>query len=513
MVRNWEYARQMVPASVAHIRGVSWVADGLNDVDEFNAAERLVNIAINAPDTLDVLLASRPASLGLTPLELPALLSLERMAQDRPERLAQLTRADWFRDGLTDAEAAIVAVLYERSRFLSPEFDDIVANPYALNVELGETANGRGETVPIAVIRSGDIPPGSPIMAVSREAVPVFEAMFDAPFPTPAIVVHVTDYVAGTAAGTNFQTHVTLKSAIDANETPEFAPHAVFHEIAHYYLYAQPAWFAEGGADFAATYARHVTAGERIEATNSPCVAAVSISQLVRMLPDEERDARDQPDLWQCNYSLGERLMLALYNSLGEERFLEGWREIYGLLAADPSYPSQREFAEVEIRVAWLRAGGMTMQPNLEHVWDKWYRGHANREISGVPDSAPVDPALPSINGQIDQAYIALSQGGSPVQGFSVRKSPGWVFLTLEYSHPAANVVQDLNLEIVEYFEDGFSTGRRTIDVPITLMSVGGTQWVSVGPTPPQGWAQGRYWVYVYESGRKIAEVEFGVTP
>ena len=87
------------------------------------------------------------------------------------------------------------------------------------------------------------------------------------------------------------------------------------------------------------------------------------------------------------------------------------------------------------------------------------------------------------------------------------------VYLTLEYSYPAANSAQELTLEVVEYFEDGFTTSRRNVALPVRLLSAGGTQWLSVGPTPPRRWAPGRYWVYVYESGRKVAEVEFGVTP
>ena len=517
-VRNWDYAKQTDPAATTRISSIGWIADGLQDVDEFNAAERLVNIAINAPDTLDVLLDAHSLSERLTPLDLPALLSLARMAQDRPERLAQLTAAGWFRDGLTDPEAAIVAVLYERSRFLSPEFDDIVSSPGLVSVETTYATNRAGESIPIAIIRdAGELPFESSVMTVAQAAVPVFEEMFDAPFPTPAIVVHVTDYVAGVAAGTNYQTHVTLKKKIDANEQPDLAVHAIYHEIAHYYLYAQPVWYAEGGADFAASYARHVTAGAPIEATNTPCAVAASLSEVEMRLPADARDASvdadADPDLWQCNYALGERLMLALYRKLGEERFLQGWRELYAALASDPSYPSQRDFAEIDIRVAWLRAGGMEMQPELEHIWDQWYRGRASREIAGTPDPTPVDPTLPAVNGKIDQAYIALSQGGSAVNGFPSDKPPGWVYLTLEYSYPASNAVQELTLEVVEYFEDGFTTGRRNVPLPVRLLSAGGTQWLSVGPNPPQRWAPGRYWVYVYESGRKVAEVEFGVTP
>ena len=380
-VRNWEYAQQNAPESVARIVALPWIADGLEGGSEFNAAERLVNIAIGAPETLDVLLNAHSISERLSPLDLPATLSLQRMAQNRPERLAQLTQAGWFRDGLTDAEAAIVSTLYERSRFQSPEFDAIVGNPTIVDVEVSSTTNRAGESVPIAVIRSGIVPADSPVIAVAQSAVPFLEEMFDAPFPTPAIVIYVTQYVPGTAAGTNNQTHITLKPELDANEEPDFAAHAIIHEMAHYYLYAQPTWYAEGAADFAASYAQHIATGAPIEATNSPCAVTTSLRDLELLLPADAGDAGAgvDPDLWQCNYSLGERLMLALYNQLGEERFLQGWRELYHTVAQQPSYPSQYDFQnEVELRVAWLRAGGRLMQPELEHIWDQWYRGAAS---------------------------------------------------------------------------------------------------------------------------------------
>ena len=510
--RNWKFAERANPAMVAQIRGVSWIADGLQTADEFNAAERMVNIGLDAPEALNALLASGEFANALRPMDLPALLSLQRMAQDRPERSAQLTSVGWFRDGLTTAEAAIVAVLYERSRFLSPEFDEIIANPGTLDVELGATTNRRGTIVPIAIVRSGSAPAGSPVMAVAQAAVPVFEGMFDAEFPTPAIVIHVTDYVAGVAAGTNFQTHITLLPDIDDNSRPQFAPHAVFHEIAHYFLYAEPTWYAEGGADFAASYARHVTAGTPLESTNYPCDGASSLSELERRMPDDPNEAQADPGLWRCNYYLGERLLLALHHQLGEERFLQAWRALYARLARDPSYPSQQDFTETDIRVEWLRAGGMQMQPDLEHIWDQWYRGRADRAISSAPDLSPVDPNLPAINGRIDQAYIALSPDGPLVTRFAASDVEGWAFLTLKYTYSLSGGSRDLNLEMVEYFEDGFTNGRRSIPVTVQSQNIGGTQWLSVGPNHSLRWGPGRYWVYVYESGRKIAEVQFDVT-
>ncbi len=510
--RNWKFAEQTAPVVVAQIRSIGWIADGLQTADEFNAAERMVNMGLDAPEVLSALLASEEFKNDLRPMDLPALLSLQRMARDRPERLAQLASAGWFRDGLTTAEAAIVAVLYERSRFMSPEFGATVADPGTLNVELGTATNRSGSIVPIAIVRSGPTPAASPVMAVSQAAVPVFEAMFDADFPTPAIVIHVTDYVAGGAAGTNYQTHVTLLPEIDDNSKPEFAPHAVFHEIAHYYLYVEPVWHAEGGADFAATYARHVTAGAPLEATNYPCDGASSLSELELRSPDDVEEAQADPGLWRCNYYLGERLLLALYRQLGEERFLQAWRALYARLARDPSYPSQQEFAETDIRVEWLRAGGMQMQPDLEHIWDQWYRGRTSTVVEGVPDSAPVDPTLPSVNGRIDQAYVALSVDGQPVNEFSTSDVEGWVYLTLKYSYSISGDPKQLQFEVVEYFEDGFTNSRRRVPVQFESRFAGGTQWLSVGPSPPLRWDSGRYWIYIYESGRKIAEVQLDVT-
>ncbi len=510
--RNWEFAERANPTVVAQIRSISWIADGLQTGDEFNAAERMVNLGIDAPAALNALLSSDEFQSTLRPMDLPALLSLQRMAQDRPERVAQLASAGWFRDGLTTAEAAIVSVLYERSRFRSPEFDDIVANPGILNVEMGATINRGGAVVPIAIVRSGPPPAGSPVMGVAQAAVPVFEAMFDAEFPTPAIVLHVTDYVAGVAAGTNYQTHITLLPEIDDNSQPEFAPHAVYHEIAHYFLYAEPYWLAEGGADFAATYARHVTAGALLESTNYPCDGATSLSELELRTPDDPQEAQEDPGLWRCNYYLGERLLMSLYLQLGEERFLQAWRALYARLARDSSYPSQYDFTETDIRVEWLRAGGMQMQPDLEHIWDQWYRGRAPTAAEGVPDPAPVDPTLPTVNGRVDQAYVALSVEGQPVDRFSASDVEGWLYMTIKYSFSVPGEPTQLQFEAVEYFEDGFTNSRRRVPVEFDSRFAGGTQWLSVGPPGPLRWAPGRYWVYVYESGRKVAEVQFEVT-
>ena len=512
-VLNWDYARQSAPSVTVRVASLDWVADGLQDKYEFNAVERLVNIGIDNSEVLDTLLEAHLQGRRPEPLDLPALLSLERMAHNTPKHLERLHGADWFRDGWTDAETAIVAILFDRSLFPSPEFDAILADPSTLNVEIGTTLNLAGESVPIAIARSGPAPTTSPVMAVAQSAVPLFEEMFAAPFPTPAIVIHMTDYVIGAAGGSNDQTHVTLLTEIDQGAEPGYDTHLIYHEIAHYYLYAEPTWYAEGGADFAASYVLRNTTGSALEPINYPCGSAGNLKELELRSPDDPREAQNDADLYGCNYFLGERLLMALYRQLGEERFLQAWRALYARLERDPSYPSQYEFTETDIRVEWLRAGGMQMQPDLEHIWDQWYRGRASTVVEGVPDPAPADPTLPTVNGRVDQAYIALSVDGNPIHEFSASDVAGWVYLTLEYSYSIAGDPRQLNFEVVEHFQDGFTNGRHRVPVQFESQFAGGAQWLSVGPSPPRRWGPGRYWVYVYESGRKVAEVQFDVTP
>ena len=68
-------------------------------------------------------------------------------------------------------------------------------------------------------------------------------------------------------------------------------------------------------------------------------------------------------------------------------------------------------------------------------------------------------------------------------------------------------------LEIVEYFEDGFEFRRRSDKLTAEDRYIGGTSWWSVGLPPSRKWYPGRYWVYVYAGERKVAEVQYEVTP
>ena len=76
-----------------------------------------------------------------------------------------------------------------------------------------------------------------------------------------------------------------------------------------------------------------------------------------------------------------------------------------------------------------------------------------------------------------------------------------------------SGATREVPLEIVEYYEDGFEFNRRSVELIAEARYSGGTSWFSVEPPPSRKWAPGRYWVYILAGDRKVAEVQYEVTP
>ena len=142
----------------------------------------------------------------------------------------------------------------------------------------------------------------------------------------------------------------------------------------------------------------------------------------------------------------------------------------------------------------------------------RWYDGTEAHDLSQLDDS-PVDHSLPSINGRIDEAYIVTETDGPAVSTFSARDVSDWVYLTLTHSYSVSGGPREVSLEVVEYFEDGFEFGRHTGKLTAEPGYIAETNWFAVGSPPSEKWAPGRYFVYVYVEGRKVAEVAYEVLP
>ena len=132
-------------------------------------------------------------------------------------------------------------------------------------------------------------------------------------------------------------------------------------------------------------------------------------------------------------------------------------------------------------------------------VIDRWYHGTEPYDVSHL-GLGPSDPALRSINGQVDRAYLS----GTDVVG--------WRHFTLEYSYNVSRQRVEVPLTIVERYEDGFIVRDRTINLTAESRLRGGTQRFYYGPPPGvETWPAGRYTVHVYEDSRQVAQIEYQV--
>ena len=126
-------------------------------------------------------------------------------------------------------------------------------------------------------------------------------------------------------------------------------------------------------------------------------------------------------------------------------------------------------------------------------------------------DSAPVDPALPAINGRIESAYITVGESEKEVSGFSVSEAAdGDVWLNLDYSYDVSSGQRKVQLDLLSFYEDGFAFQDRAIEIVAESQYEGAVQSVWIGPDKV---VPGRYWVYLYDDDRKVAEVQYEVAP
>ena len=491
------------PAIAGRVMGYGWVADGVT-VSEHTTVESLHAIA-QRDERSALSIVAMPFLQTLNPADQVATLSLRQMAFRAPGTLREVLSHPTLSSGITDDWAKIVALLAGTNR-ANPGLIDVLLDPNRVALEeriIDLPLAGKTYLVIISTAAGADRS-----MNLLEHSVRQVEAFMDEPLPINYVGVLFENAVLGSAAGTNFGTHIAIRPKFDiddGSQAADFTGHVIAHEVAHYYWSGNDDWVDEGAADFLASISERARTGQPLEATNHPCAVASSINALARF--DTNRD----PDAFDCNYALGERLFLDMYGSLGENQFKRGFGTLYLLSAVEDNADDQ---AGTAVGINHLTAAFIS--PNdagtVERVVRRWYDGTVAHETT-QRDIRPADATLPSINGRVDSAYITIVQRGPAVSQFSASAVNSIVWLNLEYSFQLSSGNRDLEFEVVEFYEDGFVASRRVSTLTADARYIGGTQFFSVGPLPPSRWAPGRHWVYVYEGDRKVAEVEFEVTP
>ena len=488
-------------AVAAAVVALGWVRDGVDDL-EVTAIEELSYIA-NSDAAAGSRIVHMPFLNAIDPPDMAALSSLSSLAAFNPDTFETVMRHPSIGDGITDDEARIVAML-DGVADTNPSLISVLLNPLQIQIERRTVALPLTGDVELFILRTSTGAARS--MDLLEHSVRNAEAYMAEPLPTRYVGLLFEDAVIGGFAGTNFATHMAILPEYDVDDGSHEAGYAgslIAHEVAHYYWRDNADWVDEGASEFMASISENRRTSQPVNVTNYPCAYASSIAQLEQL-----SIARGDIEFI-CNYSLGERLFVDLYRTLGAARFRTGFLELY---AASQVEDDADDLDGTSVGVEHVRAAFSSETGAEEVTVARWYDGSGPYDLSDL-DISLVDPSLPGINGSIDAAYVTTSARGPAVSTFSASSVAGWVYLMLEYSYNVAGRPHVVPLEIVEYYEDGFEFDRRSETITAESQYIGGWQWSSVGVSPSEKWAPGRYYVYVYANGTKVAEVEYEVTP
>ena len=500
-IENVAYIANEDAEVASSVVSLGWIEDGIEDA-EVDLIEALASVADkDAEEALRIV--GMPFLETIEPPDISAMESLRQLAAFKPSAFVSVMSHKALRDGISNDLAPIVATL-DGVAETNPSLIDILLDPSRVLLERRIITLPLAGDVVLDIIRTA--PGAARSMDLLEYSVRGIEEYMGSPLPTKYVGLLYENAVSGSFAGTNFGTHIAILPEYDIDDDSHEAHSSgstIAHEVAHYYWSGNEDWVDEGAADFMASVVEGARTGQPIGVTNLPCGYAGSIAEL------ESLGISRGGTEFRCNYSLGERLFVDLYLALDDERFRQGFRALYLASEIEDDADDRRG---TSVGIDHIGEAFRLDDEAESTVIARWYNGTEPYDLSRL-DSGPVDPGLIGINGRIDEAYIVTSTDGPPVSDFSAQNVTDWVYLTLKYSYQVSGATREVPLEIVEYYEDGFEFSRRSRTLTAEARYIGGTSWFSVGQSPSRKWAPGHYVVYVYAGERKVAEVEYEVTP
>ena len=500
-VEALEYFRYLASDSATAaslIMEMPWFVDGINELD-VRIIDNLSYVAQNNASEAERIVRM-PFLTAIEPVDVSVMESLADLASFQEAEFSQVMAHPSLARDITDDLTPIVAMLYGVATTNATLIDRLLDSSRVDIERRSITLPLTGE-VDLSIVRTA--PGAVRSMNLLEHSVRLAEELMGKALPTRFVGLLYEESVTGDYAGNNFGTHIVILPKYDVDDGSfhaEFAPGNIAHEVAHYYWRGNSDWIDEGVAEFMTYALENRRTGEPIRVANDPCAHARSIIELEALGPDPDADY----DVFGCNYSLGVRLFVDMYRTLGEDEMWRGLRDLH-----DKSLVEDGGTKGTSLDVKHLRE---VFQPDPDALASigRWYDGSQDYDLSHL-DLRPANPTLPSINGRIDEAYINIGEDGPRVSSFSVRDAADeTVWLNLDYSYNVAGEPRKLVLDLVEFYEDGFEFNRGSVEITAESQYVGGESYAVVGSDE---WAPGWYWVHLYDGDRKVADVQYEVTP
>ena len=373
------YSSARVASSIV---AFGWVQDGIDDV-EVEVIQEMSHLSNRNPGAA-LRMVGMPFAEAIEPLDVSAIESLSLLADFEPEAFVSVMAHPELVGGITDDLAPVVATLHGVAK-TNPGLIDVLLDPSKASLERRDITLPLAGDVALVIIRTK---PGAPrSMDLLESSVRGAEEYMGLPLPTKFVGLLYGEAVPGSAAGTNFGTHVAIRPKYDVDDgshEAESAGNNIAHEVAHYYWSGNADWVDEGAADLMASVIENAHTGRPVEVTNNPCAHAANIAKL------ESLAASKGGVEFGCNYSLGERLFVDMLRTLGDERFRQGFRALY--LASEIEDDSD-DLRGTSVDIEHVREAFRTDDGAESAIIARWYDGTEPYDLSRL-DTGPVDPKL-----------------------------------------------------------------------------------------------------------------------
>ena len=331
---------------------MEWIVDGVSN-DDYDMGVNLLYFSRQVTEDLATRLMDMPFLQTIEPADRMALFSLWHIAEESPDDFADLLAYPQLKDGITDDQTMIVAMLPNVLEF-APSRVGRLLDPSAVERRMVELPiSGEVELAIVRAYRGGV--QRSRSMDLLENAVREAEKLMGAPLPLSHNAVwllfeNVGPLAGGINAGGDF---MIIRPEYDS-DSASFTPFVIAHEVAHYYWLFGPDWIVEGMAVIMEAVIEGKRVGRRVRATYKPCGIVKNIMEL---------EATEPSFGFLCDYWLGEGLFLDLMRRLGEDAFWEGARELHEITRT--KWEDGIEVGIEDVRQAF--------GPDAERTISRWY--------------------------------------------------------------------------------------------------------------------------------------------
>ena len=373
-VEDIRRAAEEAPALAERMSQKTWFQDGITKT-EATTLNYLRWISGKNAEAATALVAM-PFLDSVEDRDMLALRSLNNISWRDASGFAELMAHPKIKDGITDEETKIVAVLGQRTYSRAPGSAEVLLTGTDVYIQerliqLPHT----GETL-LAVIGVQD--PDTRSMEWFEHAVRSIERFMGEPFPIDYLALLYYDNTSNNA-NNNF-THLLFMGE-DDEVNRDAHPGVIAHEAAHWYWYGDSEgyqyrkWITEGSADFLRIISEHERIGRPLEPIKSPCGYFNNISELEKANPDRYLPSGETNPPSRCYYSLGQRFFLDLYLTLGDETFRAAFCTLY-LRSQQDNFTDgcgRPPFNICRVEAAFKDGASADVIRKVDEVINRWY--------------------------------------------------------------------------------------------------------------------------------------------